>query len=85
VEFYRIYHIDAKGEISGLRNFTADSDVLACEQAVAIMAESKWSGIELWEGMRQVHCVGITRGTVDAPNVSPQELVPSLRPHQSLL
>jgi hypothetical protein len=81
VEFYRVYRIDAKGEISGLRNFTADSDLLACEQAAAIMAESKWLGIELWEGMRQVHCVGITRGTVDAPNAPSQKLVPSLRPH----
>jgi len=68
MEFYRIYHIGAKGEIASLRNFTADSDVIACEQALAIMVECKWQGIELWESMRQVHCAGVTRGLVDVPN-----------------
>jgi hypothetical protein len=59
--FYRVYHINAKGETADLHNFRATDDVLACELAGIMMAESKWPGIELWERARQVHCKGMTR------------------------
>jgi hypothetical protein len=59
VKFYRVYHIDAKGGTTGLTNFTTSNDDLACEQARAILARSKWPGIEVWELGRQVHCGGL--------------------------
>jgi hypothetical protein len=58
MEFYRVYHIDAKGATAALTNFMAANDTLACEHASRIMAESEWPGIELWESMRRVHCYG---------------------------
>ena len=85
MEFYRVYHMDAKGRTAALTNFLAANDTLACERASVLMAESRWPGIELWESMRQVDCVGVTRGTVDVPDVPAQRLAPSLRPHQRLL
>jgi hypothetical protein len=59
--FYHVYHIDAKDETTGLTNFRAAGDALACENAVALMTAGKWPGAELWERGRQVHCAGLIR------------------------
>jgi hypothetical protein len=71
VKFYRVYHIDAKGETAGLTNFMADNDTVACEESLALMAKSKWPGVELWESGRHVHCGGIERCTTGAPEFPP--------------
>ena len=76
MKFYRVYHIDAKGEAAGLTNFRTTSDALACEKALAIMTASRWPGIELWERGRQVHCKGITRFAADMPEFPSQEIAP---------
>jgi hypothetical protein len=61
VQFYRVYHIDHRGHISGLTNFSTENDVSACERAVALMGQHNSPGAELWEGGRRVHCAGIAR------------------------
>jgi hypothetical protein len=67
MEFYRVYHIDAKGGTAGLTNFMALNDALACKHAVAIMAQSKWPGAEVWEGGRRIHCAGVGRCAMGSP------------------
>jgi hypothetical protein len=74
VKFYRVYHIDAKGGTTGLTNFTTSNDDLACEQARAILARSKWPGIEVWELGRQVHCGGIALSSTGPPDFPPQKI-----------
>ena len=68
--FYRVYHIDEKGGTAARHNFMAADDVLACEQAGVIMAESKWPGIELWERVRLVQCKGVTRLSAGMPELA---------------
>ena len=74
MKFYRIYHVEAHGEIAGVLNFRAADDVQACERGFAIAAEKKWPGIELWEGMRRVHCEGVARLAAGVPDFSPRKI-----------
>jgi hypothetical protein len=70
VKFYRVYHIDAKGDTAGLTNFMALNDADACEKSLALMSQSKWPGVELWESARHVHCGGMARCTVSVPTAT---------------
>lgn len=79
MEFYRVYHIDAKGGTAALTNFTADNDTLACERAGAIVAASQWPGMELWERMRQIHCHGVTRTTASVPDFPSEKIAVTQR------
>jgi hypothetical protein len=65
VQFYRVYHTDRRGEITCLTNFSEANDASACEQAVALMAQHKSPGAELWEGARRVHCAALTQPEPD--------------------
>ena len=67
MEFYRVYHIDAKGETASLTNFMALNDALACERALVLMAQSRWPGAEVWESLRRVHCAGVSRFAMGPP------------------
>jgi hypothetical protein len=67
MEFYRVYHIDAKGETASLTNYMALNDALACEHALTLMAESRWPGAEVWEGGRRLHCAGVGRFAMGPP------------------
>jgi hypothetical protein len=40
MKFYRVYHIDAKGETAGLTNFMALNDAVACEESLGLMAKA---------------------------------------------
>jgi hypothetical protein len=73
MNFYRIYHIDSRGGTAALRNFTATDDVVACQLAGAIMAQSKWPGIELWEKTRQVLSAGEKRSAAGMADFPPQK------------
>jgi hypothetical protein len=66
--YYRIFYINAKGETAGFTTFMALNDTLACEHALTIMAKCNWSGAEVWECGRQVHCAGVARSGMDPPD-----------------
>jgi hypothetical protein len=81
--FYRVYHIDAKGETAALYRFRATDDALACERASEIMAHSEWPGMELWESVRQVHCKGVTQLAAGVPEIPPQKIAAAQIARQS--
>jgi hypothetical protein len=54
---YRAYHIDARGQIAGLSNFSATSDANALDRSNAMQAEGKWPDVEVWDCGRRVRRV----------------------------
>jgi hypothetical protein len=68
MKYYRIFYINAKGETAGFTTFMALNDTLACDRALSIMAKCKWSGAEVWECGRQVHCAGVARSGMGPPD-----------------
>ena len=75
-----LYHIDAKGETASLTNFMALDDARACEHALALMAESRWPGAEVWERLRRVHCAGVGRFAMGPPESGDSAQAPSSLP-----
>jgi hypothetical protein len=68
MKFYQAYHLDAKGETASLTNFMAANDADACENALVVLGNSKWPGLELRECGRHVHCAGVARSSMGPPD-----------------
>jgi len=66
---YRVYHIDTRGVTRDHHNFAAPDDIGACEEAALLQAQSEWPEIELWAGIRLVHCKGAAQFVPGSPKV----------------